>query len=54
MVDSHQLRWNEAVYHSQTKLIIGLYNPETFQRVLTDENKDFAEVNVEISVREEN
>lgn len=50
IVDSHELAWNVEQYQGEAYLIIGLYNPTTFERVLTNEGEPFVMVKVPLEI----
>src|SRR5690606_10035732 len=49
--DRHELTFLDPAYTGPARLVVGLYDPVTIERVLTDAGPDHAVVPVEIEVR---
>jgi mannosyltransferase len=44
ITDRHELEWYAPEYHGQARLIVGLYETATQQRLVTDQGRDYAEL----------
>lgn len=50
--DAHTLNWNVGEFRGNASLIVGFYNPNTFERVKSSEDSDFIQLPVTITVEE--
>ena len=44
IVDAHTLDWQDTSYSGPARLIVGLYDSESIERVLTDTGADYGEI----------